>query len=105
MTKPLIVKQKKFFWVFTSSTKVRFAPETCQKIPGSSEVIDHGNGKNREIQKSLLTGTGKTGKFRSHFLSLCTQIFVFCVFKFLLEPGSRYALMSLPVLYESVSSV
>ena len=34
--------------------------------PGSSEVIAHGNGKNREVQKSLLTGTGRTGKFRSH---------------------------------------
>ena len=57
------------FLVLTSSTKVWFAPETCWEIPGSSEVIPHGNRKNREVQKSVLTGTERTGKFRSH----CSQ--------------------------------
>ena len=79
--------------MFTSSIKVGFAPETCQDIPGRSEVIVHRNGKNREFQKSLLIRTGRTGKLRSHFLSLCMQIFVFSVFKFFREPGSCCALI------------
>ena len=76
------------FWKFRSHCSRE------QEIHCNSEVIAHGNGKKQEVQKSLLTGTERTGKLRSHFLSLSTQIFVFCLFKFLQEPRSRYALLN-----------
>ena len=55
--------KKNVFIVLTFSTKVGFDPLTCREILGSSEVNTHKIGKNREVQKSLFTGTGRTGKF------------------------------------------
>ena len=89
MAKTLIAKQKKRFqdvyifqksWVCSlNSGKFRSHRSREREEPGTSEVIAHRDGKNREVQKPFLAIS-------------CTQIVVFCNLKFLREPGSRYAL-------------